>query len=217
MNQIARERFAAGLDSLGLKLTSDELGKFSTFAAELKKWNTKINLTAIKDDEEIAVKHFIDSLTLLRMIQGGGSLLDIGSGGGFPAIPVKIVRHRLEVVSVDAVEKKILFQRHVARTLRLTDFTAIHARAEELAPRYCGHFRWVVSRAFADIPTFARLALPLLDAEGVIVAMKGKGGSEEAEAARKPLAEMGLAIAEIVEFPLPVAGDGRSLIKIIKI
>lgn len=217
MNDRAKEQLKSGAAELGLHLDPDAFGKLYAFAAELKKWSRKINLTALKSDEDIAVKHFVDSLSILKVVHGGGSLLDIGSGGGFPAIPLKIVCHHLSIVSVDAVEKKILFQRHSARLLGLPGFDAIHARAEELSGKYAGHFDWVVSRAFSDIPTFIRLALPLLKQGGKIVAMKGKGGQEEADAAGPALLEMGVEVRDIVRFRLPISGDERSLVVIERI
>ncbi len=212
MNDRAKELLTHGAAELGVPLTPAELGRFYRFAAELKKWSRKINLTAIHDDEEIAVKHFLDSLSLLKVIGRKGELLDIGSGGGFPVIPLKIVCHDLRVTSVDAVEKKVIFQRHAARLLGLHDFFALHARGEELAAHHAGRFDWVVSRAFSDIPTFVRIALPLIKDAGKIVAMKGKGGREEAAAARSSLRDMGVAVTEVSEFRLPVSGDARSLV-----
>ena len=212
MNERAKGLLVTGAAELGLKLGPDELGMLYAFASELKKWSRKINLTAIRGDEEIAVKHFLDSLVLHRVVGLKGHLLDIGSGGGFPAVPLKIARRELQVVSVDAVEKKIIFQRHVARLLGLHGFEALHARAEELAAQRGGSFDWVVSRAFTDIPTFVRIALPLLKEQGKIIAMKGRGGREEAEAAGAALRIMGVEVREIHEFHLPVSGDARSLI-----
>jgi 16S rRNA (guanine527-N7)-methyltransferase len=212
VNERAKSILATGVAELGVGLTTAELGKFYMLAAELKKWGRKINLTAIREDEEIAVKHFLDSLTLLRIIGTTGDILDIGSGGGFPAIPLKIARHKLHVVSVDAVEKKIIFQRHVARHLGLQCFEALHARAEELAAKHAGRFDWVVSRAFTDIPTFVHIALPLVKEGGRIIAMKGREGREEAAAAWASLHDMGVEVCEMVELRLPGSGDSRSLI-----
>jgi 16S rRNA (guanine527-N7)-methyltransferase len=212
MNERAKGLLVAGAAELGLRLSAAELGKLFAFAAELKKWSRKINLTAIRGDEEIVVKHFLDSLALLGILGVRGGLLDIGSGGGFPAIPLKIARRELQVVSVDAVEKKIIFQRHAARLLGLHGFEALHARAEELAVQWEGRFDWVVSRAFADITTFVSIALPLIKERGKIIAMKGRGGREEAEAAAAALRDMGVTVSEITEFHLPVSGDARSLI-----
>lgn len=214
MNEQGKELLVTGAASLGVNLTTAELGKFYALAAELKKWGRKINLTAIREDKDIAVKHFLDSLTLLRIVGAKGDLLDIGSGGGFPAIPLKIMCHDLHVVSVDAVEKKIIFQRHVARQLGLSRFEALHARAEELSAGHAGSFGWIVSRAFADLPTFVRIALPLLAEDGHIIAMKGRGGREEAAASLPALRDMEVEVKEIVEFCLPSSGDLRALIVI---
>ena len=214
MNERAKDHIVRGAAELGLHLTAAELGKFYTFAAELKKWSRKINLTAITADEDIAVKHFLDSLTVLKVVGPKGRLLDIGSGGGFPAIPLKIVCHGLHVTSVDAVEKKVIFQRHAARLLGLQGFEALHARGEELAAHHAGSFDWVVSRAFSYIPTFVRIALPLLKEGGKIVAMKGRGGREEAETISAALAELKVQVTDVVEFRLPVSGDARALIVI---
>ncbi len=212
MNERAKDILAKGALDLGIMLSAAELGRFYALAAELKKWGRKINLTAIREDEEIAIKHFLDSLTLLRIIGAKGTLLDIGSGGGFPALPLKIVRHELHVVSVDAVEKKVIFQRHVARHLGLHHFEALHARAEELSAQYAGRFDWVVSRAFSDIPTFVRIALPLTGERGQIIAMKGRGGKEEAVAAMSSLHAIGVAVKEVIDLHLPHSGDARVLV-----
>jgi len=197
---------------LGVELDDNALDRFDSFGAELKKWNRKINLTAIRDDRDIIIKHFSDSLSLLPLLGKCGSLLDLGSGGGFPAIPLKIVLPELSVVSVDAVEKKILFQRHTGRLLHLHDFTALHARGEELVRSYAGCFDWVVSRAFSDLPYFITLALPLIKDSGRIIAMKGREGREEAAAAGKQLAAIGVRVTDCVHLRLPVTGDDRYLI-----
>ena len=212
MNERAGEILEKGASELGVSLTPVELGKFHELAAELKRWGRKINLTAIRGDEEIAIKHFLDSLTLLGVVGARGSLLDVGSGAGFPAIPVQLMRPELQVVSVDAVEKKIIFQRHMARRLGLLSFTALHARVEELAVRYAGCFDWVVSRAFSDITFFVRIALPLLKVNGSIIAMKGRGGGDEAALAGPSLHDMGVEIIKISELRLPITGDVRTLV-----
>ena len=212
MNTQIKELLMSCGHHLGIELTSNQLGKFGEFATELKKWNRKINLTSITDDRDIVLKHFADSLLLMKAIGRAGNLLDIGSGGGFPAIPLKIILPKLSIVSVDAVEKKILFQRHVARTLGLNEFSAVHARGEELPGKYAGHFDWVVSRAFSDIPTFVRIALPLLRDDGRMVAMKGKKGSEEAAAAVKQCLTMGVEVTGVLDYRLPVSGELRYLV-----
>ncbi|WP_347710802.1 16S rRNA (guanine(527)-N(7))-methyltransferase RsmG [Geotalea sp. SG265] len=197
---------------MALNLTVGQLDSFDRYGEELKKWNRKINLTAITSDEEIALKHFVDSLAVAPYLRADDALLDIGSGAGFPSLPLKIVMPGLKVTSIDAVEKKIIFQRNVARLLGLADFRALHGRAEQLQPEEGNRFDVVVSRAFSDIPTFARMALPLLEKNGAIIAMKGKEGSNEADAAEKFLRELRLAVTAVEIFNLPAASDTRSLV-----
>jgi len=201
-----------GSAELGIILSPQQLASFTIYADELCKWNRKINLTSITLPEEIAVKHFIDSLTLLKYAVISGELLDIGSGGGFPGIPLKIVSPGTRVVSVDAVEKKINFQRHIVRTLALEGFSAQHSRVENLFPQYENFFNHIVSRAFADIPEFIKNALPLLAENGTIIAMKGKEGRKEAEAATAELERMGVAVSAVHEFELPLLKALRALI-----
>jgi 16S rRNA (guanine527-N7)-methyltransferase len=212
MSELVRELLLQSAADIGLELTPDKLEKFLLFADELKKWNKKFNLTAITDDRGLALKHFADSLLLLKVLGDSVNLLDIGSGGGFPSIPIKIVMPQLSVVSVDAVEKKILFQRHIARTLGFDEFTAVHARCEDLPSQYAGHFELIVSRAFSDLVSFADLAAPLLSKKGRMIAMKGKGGAEEASDSMSQLLRMGIAVTEIIDLRLPVSGEPRCFV-----
>ncbi len=216
MNQAAKDLLASGAKELGVSLSPAQLAALNLFAEELKKWNRKINLTAISDDQGIAVKHLVDSLSLLKVVAGRGRLLDIGSGGGFPCIPVKIALPDLDMVSVDAVVKKISFQKQAARLLRLEHFEAMHVRAETLSERYADSFDWIVSRAFSDIPSFVSMAMPLLKEQGRIVAMKGRNAAEEVAAAKSELADMGAQVESCQDFCLPGSGDARCLVVIIK-
>jgi len=217
MNKEALELLVCCAAAFGVELTPKEIGLFNAFAEELKKWNRKINLTAIKDDREIAVKHFADSLSLLGRLKTPGTLLDIGSGGGFPAIPLKIMLPQLSVVSVDAVEKKVLFQRHAARILQLQDFSALHLRAEDLTKSHAATFDSIVSRAFSDLPFFVTLAVPLLRNGGQIIAMKGREGREEALAAEKQLNDLGAKVVDCIHFKLPGSAAERFLVVVEKI
>lgn len=212
MKKEALELLRSCASAFAIELSVQQLELFNLFAEELKKWNRKINLTAIKDDREIVIKHFADSLSLLGCLKKTGKLLDIGSGGGFPAIPLKIMLPELPVVSVDAVEKKILFQRHAARILQLREFTAVHARVEDMSKSPAAQFDTIVSRAFADLSFFVNLALPLLKPTGQIIAMKGKEGREEALAAEKCLASLGVKIVDCINLRLPANGAERYLV-----
>ncbi len=198
--------------TLSIELSAEQKNAFALFHDELHKWNQKVNLTAIRSERDTVLKHFVDSLVLLPMLAEAKTMLDLGSGGGFPVIPLKIMLPVLTAVSVDAVEKKILFQRHMARLLRLHDFTALHERGEQLVEQFAGRFDRIVSRAFSDLQYFARLAEPLLKDTGYLIAMKGREGISEAAEARAALARLGLERVECIQQALPESGDERCLV-----
>lgn len=216
MNKL-QDSLKNGANELGIAVSATQLESFTVYANELRKWNSKINLTTIIAPEEIAIKHFLDSLALAKYIEIEGAWLDVGSGGGFPGIPLKIMFPETNIVSVDSIEKKINFQRHIARTLSLSCFIALHSRVENLIHEYKGKFTRVVSRAFADIPEFVKYSLPLLAEQGIIVAMKGKEGRNEAATATEELKQLGAVVTAVYEFELPILKDPRSLIMISRI
>jgi len=197
-----------------LEMPDEQIEAFELFAQELKKWNRKINLTAITADKEIAVKHVIDSLCVARLISASGKLLDVGSGAGIPAIPLKISRPDVDVVSVDAVGKKILFQRHMARVLRLNKFEALHSRIENLSATHTRHFDVITSRAFSDLGKFVLLVEPLLADGGCLIAMKGPAAHAELEEARTVLQSLQFEIKSIDRYSLPYNNGERCLITI---
>ncbi|MCP4353133.1 MAG: 16S rRNA (guanine(527)-N(7))-methyltransferase RsmG [Desulfobacterales bacterium] len=166
-------------------ISDSQAEQFAVHATELLRWNQKINLTAIKDPFEVAVKHYIDSLAPAPAIPAGASLLDIGSGGGFPGIPLKILMPSLSVTLIDSSRKKINFQKHVIRILGLKKIDAVHIRAEELAMKeaFANAFDVVVCRAFSSLDSFISLALPLVAEQGTIIALKGKTAEAETESA----------------------------------
>lgn len=169
-----------GLERLGLVLEGERDTKLLAYLHELQRWAQRINLTAIRDLEAGIEKHLLDSLTLVPMLRGDERLLDIGSGAGLPGIPLKIALPSLALVSVDAVEKKIMFQRHVLRQLGVEAET-LHARIEKLAEdnRYRASFDVVTARAFTSLNDLLALARPFLKEGGRVLAMKGPEGAEE--------------------------------------
>lgn len=201
-----------GANEMGLQLTSAQIASFERFAFELDKWNRKVNLTAMTTREDVAVKHILDALSLCRLLRGDERLLDIGSGAGVPAIPLKIVTPGLSVTSVDAVGKKIMFQRHVIRLLGLPGINAVHSRVETMSHTYAHAFTVVVSRAFSRLELFARLAFPLVAPGGRLIAMKGPAGDDELGEATEQLTTLGVAIEAIHRYHLPFGRGERSLI-----
>ena len=197
--------------TMGLSLSSRERESFSLYAAELKKWNSKVNLTAITKDREIAIKHFVDSLSLAPYLKEGDRLLDIGSGAGMPVIPLKIVRPEISMVSVDAVAKKIHFQRHVIRILNLQNIEAIHARVEELHETHRHSFSIITSRAFTRLDRFVSLAAPLLSEGGVLIAMKGDQADGEIAASDEVVHAGGFTVTSMHRYSLPLGMGARVL------
>jgi 16S rRNA (guanine527-N7)-methyltransferase len=197
---------------------------FSTHAAELIKWTQKINITTITNPIEVASNHFLDSLVPARFIPPGARMLDIGSGGGFPGIPLKVLLPKLSVTLIDASRKKVSFLKHVIRTLKLDDIEARHIRAEDLAihPGYINRFDVIISRALSSLNFFVHLALPLLADEGVIIALKGEVDKAELDDLRYNVLEKMNAAGSVERqftislerYVLPLLNSERSIITV---
>ena len=205
------------LGGLGLKVDSEATPLLNRLVEELLRWNPRRNLTAITDRDEVQEKHLIDSLTLLPFARQATRLLDIGSGAGFPALPLKIACPELEVVSVDAVGKKVDFQRHVVRTLGLHGFTALHERVERLVDHqdYRAGFNLVTARALCSLDELAVLAEPFLAPGGRLVAMKGPEGSRELSEQHDLLRQSGWSVS-LHSLNLPVSGAERCLVELVR-
>jgi 16S rRNA (guanine527-N7)-methyltransferase len=211
---VIRPALEKGLAEMGMSLSEDRIHSFELFGDELKKWNRKVNLTSICKDADIAVKHIIDSLVFAACVNDGDYVLDIGSGAGVPAIPLKVVNPGVGVVSVDAVGKKILFQRHIARVLALKNFEALHTRVENLHSTHAGRFDVITSRAFSRLEIFVALAAPLLKNGGRIIAMKGPHVDNEFDRAGTELRLLGFEICSVDTYSLPMNKGERSLVTI---
>lgn len=199
---------------INMRLSNECIQSFELFAAELKKWNSKFNLTALCKDSDIAVKHIIDSLIFASSIAADESVMDIGSGAGMPSIPLKIVKPEVNVVSVDAVGKKIMFQRHVSRLLGIEKFEALHARAESLHSTYAGFFDVITSRAFSRLDVFVAMAAPMLKSGGRMIAMKGPSAQSEIDLAGDELCSLGFEICSVESYSLPMEKGDRCLVTI---
>ena len=187
---------------------------FNRYAEMLRERNEKINLTAITEPEEVKVKHFLDSCSAAELLPGGASVLDIGSGAGFPGLPLKIVRPDLTVTLLDSVNKKVAFVSDVIAELKLSGVTAVHARIEDFPHK--GEYDAVVSRAVAELSTLAEYALPFVKIGGAFIAYKSEKAESEAEAAASAITILGGRIREIRE-AFVAAGLTRKLIVIDKI
>lgn len=198
---------------LGIEVDERVSAAFSIHALELISWNRKINLTAITDPREVAIKHFLDSLMPAGCIPDRGRLLDIGSGGGFPGIPLKIFKPSISVLLIDGVRKKINFLKHVLRALSLENIEARQMRAEVLLkfPEYAAYFDIIISRALSDLSIFVKSALPLLAKDGTIIAMKGEVDTQELDAVRGDTLGDQYSL-EVETYGLPLINGPRSLV-----
>ncbi len=211
---VLQNELQSQLLALDIQLSDAVLAAEVDFLAELLRWNKTHNLTAITDPDEAIEKHLVDSLTLLPYLNVADSILDIGSGGGFPGIPLQIACPELQIASVDAVAKKIAFQRHATRHFKLSGFTPWHGRVEQVPqqPFAAGGFDRVIARAFAPLPKLLELALPCLKPDGCIIAMKGAEAEKELAEVGDWLALNGLHCSQQVALELPRSGARRYLL-----
>ncbi len=197
-----------GARELGISITPDHVALFKKYLDELTAWNKKFNLTARTEAREIILKDFVDSLTVARYVDYGKRILDLGSGAGFPGVPLKILRPELTLVLLEANRRKFHFLRHIIRMLGLTNTEAHWTEDREALPP----FDCVISRALGPLAKFAALATPHLGPGGVLIAMKGRSGEEEFSAALPELTGLGLAPVFIDNLRLPILGHERTII-----
>ncbi|HBH87989.1 MAG TPA: 16S rRNA (guanine(527)-N(7))-methyltransferase RsmG [Syntrophaceae bacterium] len=210
-----RDMLVNGAFSLGITLSEKELASFATYQGELLHWNKKINLVSVKSDLDIPIKHFLDSLTLVPFIQDTrGQVLDIGSGAGFPGIPLKIAIDALNISLLESSRKKASFLKHIIRSLHLTDITVIHNRAECLMEdeTYRGSFAIIISRATLKLPQFFRMGAYFLAPKGILLAMKSKRVEEEFTEAENISQNLGFQYVARHDITLPMTGDFRTII-----
>lgn len=228
-----------GAGALGIIVGPDHVDRFAAHARELLLWNRKLNLTAITDPIDVAVKHYLDSIAPAVDLPSSGTLLDVGSGGGFPGIPLKILLPSLTVLLIDASRKKVSFLKHAIRTLALEGIGADHVRAEDLAEERgptsglkpvgtsgfadgLRRFDVVISRAVASLDHFVDLSLPLLTEHGIIMALKARIESRELDSAvlrlrsllGVPTRDHDPFTVQVRRYVLPVLESERSLITI---
>lgn len=208
------ELLRSGATELGISLPDRAVDLFAIYYRELIRWNRTINLTAITAEKDVVIKHFLDSLCPLRLALSG-PLLDVGTGAGFPGIPIKIARPEMEVTLVERSTKKVLFLKHLARALKLTDIKIVEAdaRAIKELEEFRQRFSLVISRATYSLSELAKIAGPLLTAGGKAVAMKGPGYvrelSPQGGASGLPF---NLQVEQTVHLTLPFSGEKRVLI-----
>lgn len=214
VNSIPLDTLSHGAATLGVTLSPHMLDAFEKYASLLIAWNKKINLTAIVVPQHIVEKHFLDSLSLLALLpQGPASIIDIGTGAGFPGIPLAIVRPDLAVTLVEATAKKASFLKAIKTALGLRNVTIVIDRAETLAhqPRLRETFDVAVGRAVAQLATLTELTLPFVRINGMVVAQKNLG-SESIERATVAIETLGGVYEKEVAVPLPALADRRLIV-----
>lgn len=209
-----------GLGKLNIFLEEEQINQFYKYMNILIEWNKNINLTAITDPKEVILKHFIDSIYVLKNIEisSNSSVIDIGTGAGFPGIPLKIVRKDLNVTLLDSLNKRIMFLDNVINNLGLKDISTIHGRAEEMGKnkKYREMFDYAISRAVANLTVLSEYMIPFVKLGGKSICMKGGNIKEELENSQKALGILGGNLIHVEEFNLLDTDIKRSLIIIEK-
>jgi len=217
MEQLAQEFF----ELTGSKLTSQQVAALEIYAQELKEWNTIHNLTAIRETREVRVKHFLDSLSACLAMRGSmvGRVIDVGTGAGFPGLPLKILYPQMQLTLVESVGKKTAFCEHLISRLCLSGVEVIQMRAEELGqhPTHREKYDWALARAVAIMPVLLEYLLPLVKVGGSVLAMKGESGPAEAHAADKAIQLLGGHLRQLVPLTLPGVVEERYLVVVDKV
>ena len=209
-----------GFKEFNIPFSTDTIDQFLKYYELLMQWNNKINLTSITDFEDVLIKHFIDSLSLVRIIPGLSEekVLDLGSGAGFPGIPLKIVFPGINITLADSVNKKLLFINDVIEKLGLENAETVHGRAEDLARdvKYRGRYDICVSRAVANLSTLSEYCLPFVKTGGAFISYKSSESTDEIKSAEKAISLLGGKIENDIIFELPYTDIKRRLILIRK-
>ena len=218
------ERLITGVEKLGLSLNREQIRQFEVYCREMLDWNQRVNLTAITDYEEVQTRHFLDSLTIYSVLDKSQScenlnILDVGTGAGFPGIPLKITIPDIKLTLIEATGKKTEFLNYVVSILGLENVKITTGRAEELAHRaeYRAGFNVVVSRAVASLATLAELTLPFCPTGGTVIAPKKGDVRKEVEEALRAIDTLGGSLHEVRLVELDELTDDRYLVIIDKV
>lgn len=209
-----KREFEKYLAKMNISLLKEQYGQFYAYMELLIEWNEKMNLTAITEPKEIILKHFVDSLTIAKYVKEDKSIIDMGTGAGFPGIPIKIYRKDVKVVLADSLNKRIKFLDEVIDKLKLENVETIHCRAEELgkSKQYREKFDYATSRAVANLSILSEYLMPFVKLNGKCIFMKTIEVEEELEKAKKAIKTLGGKIEKVDKFEIPESDLGRSII-----
>jgi len=212
--QDARELF-------NVHLTGRQVMALVTYEKELLEWNQKFNLTAIRDTESIRTKHFLDSFSCVLAWKASppNHLIDVGTGAGFPGIPLKILYPNLKLTLVESVRKKVMFCQHIVSLLGLEPVNVLQARAEDLGqdPQNREEFDWAVARAVANLNVLSEYLIPLVKVGGTMLAQEGESGPAEAQSAEEAMKLLGGKLRQLIPVKLPGVADDRYLVVVDKV
>ena len=202
---------------IGVTLDSRQLSKFLKYKKMILETNKNINLTAITNDSDIIIKHFVDSLSIVPLIDKKASVIDIGTGAGLPGIPLKIALPHINITLVDSLNKRIMFLNEVIATLGLNNINAIHTRAEDLGNSFKKTYDIATSRAVASLSLLSELSLPYLRIGGKLLAFKGSNYDDELTKAKDTITVLGGTVSAIKQITLPTTNIVHNIIVIDKI
>ena len=199
---------------INIEISTEQAEKFYKYMKLLLDWNEKINLTAITDADDIILKHFIDSITIIKYIDGTEKIIDVGTGAGFPGIPIAIIMPNSKITLLDSLNKRILFLNEVIKELDLKNIETIHSRAEDAGKniKFREQFDIAVSRAVANLSTLSEYLMPFVKLKGKMICMKGSNIEEETNNAKFAIKKLGGKIVLIDEFCLPNAEIKRNVV-----
>jgi len=214
-----KEKLIQDSKEIGVELNEFHVKQFEKYQELLLNWNEKINLTAITEENDIITKHFVDSLYCLKYIKENDKIIDVGTGAGFPGVPIKIVSHETSLTLLDSLNKRIVYLNDVIENLELKNVETIHGRAEELGikPEYREKFDVVTARAVANMKVLVEYCLPFAKVGGKFICMKGSEYRDELEEAKAHIGNLGGKISDVCEVILPGTDIKHTIIIIEKI